>query len=63
MNVHFRYVNISFVMLFFLLHVCKDSWIRNGSLVKGHSLHHRHDIIPIITNLLGVICSKIQAGS
>lgn len=43
-----------------LLCVSKDSWIGNESLVEGHSLDHRHDIIPFITNPLGAICAQIQ---
>lgn len=51
---------ILFVFLFFLLCVSMDSWIRNESLVEGHSLDNRHDITPFITNPLGAICAKIQ---
>lgn len=58
---------LSFFLSFFcpslsssVLCVTEDSWIRNGSLVEEHSLHHRHDLTPFLSNPLGAICAQTQ---
>lgn len=58
-----------FFLPFFVLSFLFSALSQEGQLDKKwitgkgtHSLHHRHDITPFITNPLGAICARMQCG-